>query len=42
MKLGEESKAIEAYRKTLEVDPNYLSARAKLDVLVASGESSSR
>ena len=42
MKLGDESKAIEAYRKTLEVDPNYLSARAKLDVLVASAESPSR
>jgi tetratricopeptide (TPR) repeat protein len=34
MKLGDREKAIEAYRKTLEVDPNYLSARAKLDVLV--------
>ncbi len=34
LKLGDREKAIEAYRKTLEVDPNYLSARAKLDMLV--------
>ena len=35
MKLGNPKKAIEAYEKTLEVDPNYLSARAKLDLLVS-------
>ena len=35
MKLGNRKKAIEAYGKTLEVDPHYLSARAKLDLLVS-------
>ena len=33
LKLGDRRKAIEAYEKTLEVDPNYFSARAKLDML---------
>ena len=40
MKLGNRKKAIEAYRKTLETDPNHLSARAKLDRLVVSGNES--
>ena len=35
MKQGDKKKAIEEYQATLEVDPNYLSARAKLDALMA-------
>ena len=40
MKLGNRRKALEAYRKTLKSDPNHLSARAKLDRLVVSGNES--
>ena len=40
IKLGNRKKAIEAYRKTLETDPNHLSARAKLDRLVVSSNES--
>ena len=35
LKLGDKEKAIEEFRATLELDPNYLSARAKLDMLNA-------
>jgi hypothetical protein len=31
--LGDEKKAIKEYETTLELDPNYLSARAKLEML---------
>jgi tetratricopeptide (TPR) repeat protein len=41
MKLGDTGKAVEAYERTLEVDPNYLSARAKLDLLTIATDSSS-
>ena len=41
LKLGNEGKAIEAYRKTLEVNPNYLPARAKLDILTSNLENDS-
>jgi tetratricopeptide (TPR) repeat protein len=41
MKLGDPGKAVEAYERTLEVDPNYLSARAKLDLLTIATDSSS-
>jgi tetratricopeptide (TPR) repeat protein len=39
LKLGDEEKAIEEFRATLELDPNYLSARAKLQILNARIES---
>jgi len=35
MKQGDKKKAIEEYQATLAVDPNYISARAKLDALMA-------
>jgi tetratricopeptide (TPR) repeat protein len=38
LKLGDEEKAIEEFRATLELDPNYLSARAKLAMLDKSTE----
>ena len=37
---GMDSSSLEAYRKTLETDPNHLSARAKLDRLVVSSNES--
>jgi tetratricopeptide (TPR) repeat protein len=35
-KLGNEKKAIEEYKTALELDPNYISARSKLELLSAS------
>ena len=33
MKLGDEDKAMREYERAIEIDPNYISARAKLDLL---------
>ncbi len=33
LKLGDEDKAIREYERAIEIDPNYISARAKLDLL---------
>ena len=33
MKLGDEEKAMKEYQRAIDIDPNYISARAKLDLL---------
>ena len=33
MKLGDEDKAMDEYQRAIDIDPNYISARAKLDLL---------
>jgi tetratricopeptide (TPR) repeat protein len=35
LKLGDTERAIKEFELTLELDPNYLSARAKLQILAA-------
>jgi tetratricopeptide (TPR) repeat protein len=37
-RLGDEEKAIEQYEAALEIDPNYLAARTRLELLSESGE----